>query len=77
MKKTYINPTIEVINIETQQMLAASKMGFGDATDTMDSREFDFPIWLLDVQNISAESGEWAARLRSPLCFISDYLNLY
>ena len=48
MKKTYINPTIEVINIETQQMLATSTMGFGESTSTMDSREADFPFWLLD-----------------------------
>ena len=40
MKKTYINPAMEVIKIGTQQMLAASKMDFGDPTSTMDSRSF-------------------------------------
>ena len=40
MKKTYINPTLEVIKIQTQQMLASSLPG-GGSTDQNLSREFD------------------------------------
>ena len=30
MKKTYINPTLEVVKIQTQQMLAVSARGIED-----------------------------------------------
>ena len=48
MKKTYINPSLEVVKIATQQMLAVSNRGFsGDAATTTnneydDARSFDF-----------------------------------
>ena len=46
MKKTYINPTINVVKIHTQQMLAVSAgsntLDPSLTTDTYDSREFDF-----------------------------------
>ena len=29
MKKTYINPTINIVNVQTQQMIAASDFGTG------------------------------------------------
>ena len=34
MKKQYINPDMEIINIQTTQMLAASQVGFGDPVNT-------------------------------------------
>lgn len=45
MKKTYINPTLEVVKIQTQQMLASSPLGIGSgyknpATEA-DARWFD------------------------------------
>ncbi len=45
MKKTYINPSMEVIKIGTQQMLAASTMSVqGDYNSdvTIGSNEFSF-----------------------------------
>ena len=48
MKKEYINPTMEVVNIETMSVLAASdKVGIGSGTKSpggADSRNFD-PYW--------------------------------
>ena len=43
MKKTYLNPEMEIVNIETQQMLAAS-VGFGEETtsDKAEGRSYDF-----------------------------------
>ena len=44
MKKQYINPTMEVIKLHTQQVLAASKVGIGSGTknpDVADAREYD------------------------------------
>lgn len=44
MKKTYINPNIEVIKIATQQMLAGSTPGFSKTgeTSTMEGHDDDF-----------------------------------
>ena len=44
MKKKYINPAMEIVKIETQQIIAASLgMGAGDKTPgSADSRFFDF-----------------------------------
>ena len=50
MKKTYINPTIEVFKIHTTAMLAASPDGTANGLDTsktvgagdIDARDFDF-----------------------------------
>ena len=46
MKKTYINPIINVVKIQTQQMLALSTGGNtldpSKTTDTYDSRSFDW-----------------------------------
>ena len=46
MKKTYINPVMNVVKIETQMMLAASKTTLGFGSGTQDggaacSREFE------------------------------------
>jgi hypothetical protein len=54
MKKTYINPEMEIVKVQTQQMLAVSNLGIDSSASPInpsdaDSREFDFPIWLLDV----------------------------
>ena len=50
MKKIYINPEMDIVMIQTQQMLAASLSVDSEATPIdpsgADSREF--PIWLLD-----------------------------
>ena len=44
MKKTYINPQIQVVKIQIQQMLAASPNGAYEeqGSGTQLSREFDF-----------------------------------
>ena len=44
MKKTYINPQIQVVKIQIQQMLAGSPTGVNDTTGsgTQLSREFEF-----------------------------------
>ena len=45
MKKTYIIPSLEVINVNTQQMLAASPLGFGDPVSSAagaEAPEYDF-----------------------------------
>lgn len=35
MKKTYINPTMEIVKVATQQMLAASEqVGFGSSVSS-------------------------------------------
>ena len=44
MKKTYINPTTEVVNIETAQMIALSVGGPYEGGD-IESRDDDFDIW--------------------------------
>ena len=46
MKKTYINPEVEVIKIQTMQMLAASTLDIDDSVEITDEnnllgREFD------------------------------------
>ena len=48
MKKTYINPNIEVVKIQTQQMLAGSPvvtMHGGDATSAGLGRDNDGDDW--------------------------------
>ncbi len=50
MKKTYINPVMNVVKIETQMMLAASKttLGFGEGTKSGGAacgREDDWDDW--------------------------------
>ena len=44
MKKKYITPAMEIVKIETQQIIAASLgMGVGNkGVDVADGREFDF-----------------------------------
>ncbi len=46
MKKTYINPEMEVIEVKADQtLLAGSPIPIGGSTDTVDTREledFDF-----------------------------------
>ena len=53
MKKTYIIPTLDVVEMKnTQPLMAGSEViNLGDPGSASDaeSREFDFPIWLLDV----------------------------
>lgn len=44
MKRTYMNPTLEVIKIETTQMLAESTMTLGKN----DSPNIDDPSQILD-----------------------------
>ena len=39
MKKTYQNPTLEVVRVETQQMLALSKGDAYNSSDVTYSRE--------------------------------------
>ena len=46
MKKTYIIPSLEVINVNTQQMLAASPLGFGDPVNSATGAES--PEFLFD-----------------------------
>ena len=46
MKKTYIYPEIEIVNIKmTQNLLTASSLSFGDSVDSAagaEARDFDF-----------------------------------
>ena len=42
MKKAYINPEMLIIKVGTQQMLADSKMEFGNPTTTMDAPSYDW-----------------------------------
>ena len=47
MKKTYCNPVIKVVMIQTQQMLAASQVGINSDDDPVDAglaaaRGYDF-----------------------------------
>ena len=46
MKKTYINPELEVVKLQTMQMLAASKLDISNESFTdpnlFDAREFTF-----------------------------------
>ena len=45
MKKTYVIPTLDVVRIETQHMIAVSGPEMGGTTDNVNdllSREFDF-----------------------------------
>ncbi len=39
MKKTYFAPEMEIIKIQTQQMLAASPLGFGNPVDNAGDAE--------------------------------------
>ncbi len=52
MKKTYINPTLEVVKLNTngQLLTGSNTLGIGadGSANDAESREFDFPIWLLD-----------------------------
>ena len=42
MKKTYKNPTMVVVKIQTQHMIAISTLGTTDATSGNLGRDFDF-----------------------------------
>ena len=43
MKKTYINPTMEIVKIQTQQMLASSIPGGGSTEQNLaHENELDF-----------------------------------
>ena len=46
MKKTYINPTMTIVKIQTAQMLAASEPGYGGTTTSTSG-------------NLSRESSFW------------------
>ena len=48
MKKEYINPTVEIINIETAQMIAQS-IGIGEPLESADGAESrdEFDLWGL------------------------------
>lgn len=51
MKKTYINPEMEIVKIETQQIIATSSLGMGGGTippGSADSRFFD------DIEEINS-----------------------
>ncbi|MBQ9231916.1 MAG: hypothetical protein IJ190_12190 [Prevotella sp.] len=50
MKKTYINPEMEVVELKANQPLLVDSLGFGDPTDQVDSRELDELDFLLDLQ---------------------------
>jgi len=42
MKKTYINPEMEVIEVKADQtLLAGSPIPIGGSTDTVDTREYN------------------------------------
>ena len=49
MKKTYINPTMEIVKVATQQMLAASEqVGFGSSVSSAagaEGRDDDGDDW--------------------------------
>ena len=47
MKKTYINPELEVVKLQTMQMMATSSLGMNDDVEIIDDTEvlapgFDF-----------------------------------
>ena len=45
MKKAYINPLMEIVNIETRQQVLTASVGFGEGTKNpglSDARSFDF-----------------------------------
>lgn len=50
MKRTYMNPTLEVIKIETTQMLAASKMTLplNDSPNIDNSNEILAPSFVFE-----------------------------
>ena len=50
MKKIYINPTLEVVKINTNNQLLAGSIGVGapGSANDAESREADFPFWLID-----------------------------
>ena len=39
MKKQYINPEMEIVTIQTTQMLSASPLGYGNPVDTATGAE--------------------------------------
>ena len=43
MKKAYINPTTDIINIETAQMIAGSTEGFDSTFDT-EGKDGDYSL---------------------------------
>ena len=52
MKKTYFAPNMETIEVETQQMLAASPLGFGDPVNSATGAEapaLDIPASAFDI----------------------------
>jgi len=52
MKKQYINPTIEVIEIAMEQAILTASVGFGDplSGDNAAAPEFDSVLFSDDVQ---------------------------
>ena len=45
MKKTYINPATEIVNVETAQMIALSTGDSYNGNDDIESRDDEFDIW--------------------------------
>ncbi len=46
MKKTYINPTMTIVKIQTAQMLAASEPGYGgNTTETSGNLSRESSFW--------------------------------
>ena len=41
MKKTYINPKMEVVEVKACQPLLTASLGFGEPTSTVDARELE------------------------------------
>ncbi len=53
MKKTYIAPALETVNVQTQQMMALSLLeGTADSSDALVKSGGDWDIWGEDVEDV-------------------------
>ena len=45
MKKTYINPTVEVVTVQSQNLLSVSSVGFGASSTSQNLGHDDDADW--------------------------------
>lgn len=63
MKKKYIIPALQVVKVETQQMIAATTLPIGGTTDVVEAKGTSFNWYELNEEVetpiITSEEDEW------------------
>ena len=57
MKKRYVNPEMEVVEVKACQPLLTASLGFGEPTGTVDVREFEGFDELGNFEDLMKQMG--------------------